>query len=154
MQLQKMTMGSMIGLGAIVVTLGACHHHRGARHGEHRGDLDRDHDEHTGEHANPELGSGLSTSHAVSAIAKARCEREKTCGNIGADKSYASTDACEDKIRADWAGDLNKYECPKGIVKVELDQCLTDVRGESCGNPFDTLARIANCNASDICKSD
>jgi hypothetical protein len=62
--------------------------------------------------------------------------------------------ACEEKIRADWAGDLNKYECPGGTVKAELDECLADVRSEDCGNPFDTLSRIAQCDASDICKGD
>lgn len=152
MFLQKVTMGSVIGLGALVVALGACHHHRGAQHGAHHGD--RDHDEHTGEHESPELGSGLSTHHAVHAIAKARCEREEHCDNIGTDKSYTSLAACEDKIRADWAGDLNKYECPRGIVKSELDACLTGVRNEACGNPFDTLARVTACNANDICKGD
>lgn len=149
--MKNVTVGSMLGLGALLVTLGACHNRPGARH-EHAVDRDHDHDEHHDEHHDPELGSGMSTKHAVSAIAKARCEREARCENIGADKSYTSVGACEEKIRADWAGDLNKYECPGGTVKAELDECLADVRSEDCGNPFDTLSRIAQCNASDICQ--
>ena len=153
--MQKLTIGSALGLGAVLVTLGACHNRPGARHAHegHHGDRDADHDEHGDERKSPELGSGISTSHAVHAIAKARCEREQRCGNIGGDKTYASTGACEDKIKADWAGDLNKYECPKGIVKAELDQCLTEVRGEECSHPFDTLSRLVQCNSSDICDS-
>jgi hypothetical protein len=142
--------------GAILIaglTLGACHHHRGAHHGR-VADHDGDHDEHVDEHRDPELGSGMSTNSAVNAIARARCERERRCENVGADKSYASMGACEQKIRADWAPDLNKYECPRGTVKAELEECLNSVRAEDCGNPFDTLSRMAQCDAADICQGD
>lgn len=142
--MHKVRLGSVVGLSGILFALGACHHHPGSRHGHAEQE----------EHQRPELGSGLRTHHAVHSIATARCEREERCGNIGAGKSYGSMDACEAKIKADWAGDLNKYECPKGIVDVELDQCLAEVRTEHCGNPFDTLSRLAQCNASDICKSE
>lgn len=132
--------------GAVV--LGACHHQRGAR----EGDGDREHDEHSEEGSSPELGSGMSTHFAVRSIAKARCDREERCSNIGADKSYASVDACETKIRAEWADDLNKYECPKGVDQTELDQCLNDIRAEDCNSPFDTLARVAECTSNQICE--
>jgi hypothetical protein len=151
--MQNVTVGSLVGLSALLVTLGACHNHRGARHA-HVADRDGDHDEHHDERHDPELGSGMSTHHAVNSIAKARCEREARCNNIGADKSYASKGACEEKIRADWAGDLNKYQCPGGTVKAELDECLAGIVSEDCGNPFDTIARVAQCDASDICKGD
>ncbi|MDB4986314.1 MAG: hypothetical protein JWN04_1492 [Myxococcaceae bacterium] len=152
--MQNVTVWSMAGLSAVLMTMGACHHHAGARHGD--GDLDQHSEErrahHEGRHGeSPELGSGMKTHHAVHAISKARCEREEHCGNIAAGKSYASMGACEEKIRADWAGDLNKYECPKGIVEAGLNKCLADVRSEECGNPFDTLSRVVSCNASDIC---
>jgi hypothetical protein len=160
--MQNVTVGSLLGLSALLVTLGACHNRPGARHGR-VADRDHNHDEHVaardrdGDHDerhNPELGSGLSTNSAVRAIAKARCERETRCNNVGADKDYASAGACEEKIRADWAGDLNKYQCPGGTNKAELDECLAGVRSEDCGNPFDTLASIAQCDSSDICEGD
>ncbi|MDB4975622.1 MAG: hypothetical protein JWN48_3963 [Myxococcaceae bacterium] len=154
-EMQNVTVWSMTGLSAaVLLTMGACHNRPGARHG-HTGDLDRDrdHDEHGDERheGHSELGAGVKANHAVHAIAKARCEREEHCGNIGAGKSYTSMGACEEKIRADWAGDLNKYECPKGTNKEALDKCLGDVRTEECGNPFDTLSRVVSCSASDIC---
>lgn len=162
--MQNVTVGSLVGLSALLVTLGACHNRPGARHGhaadrdrdhdERVVDRDRDHDEHNDERHDPEVGSGLSTNSAVRAIAKARCERESRCNNVGPDKDYASVGACEEKVRADWAGDLNKYECPGGTNKAELDECIAGVRSEDCGNPFDTLARIAQCDSSDICEGD
>ncbi|HEX5660260.1 MAG TPA: DUF6184 family natural product biosynthesis lipoprotein [Polyangiales bacterium] len=163
--MQKLTVCSLIALSS-ALAVGACHNNRrGPRYADrdheaeerHRGhvhDGDKDHDEHNDEARDPDVGSGIATKRAVHAIAKARCEREKRCENVGGDKTYASLDACVAKIESEWAGDLNKYECPHGIVQTELDQCLADVRAEECGNPFDTLSRIAQCDADDICDGD
>jgi hypothetical protein len=166
--MQKLTVCSLVALSS-VLAVGACHNNRRGPHyadrdrdGDehvderraHQVDGDRDHDEHSDESKDPDVGSGIATKRAVHAIAKARCEREGRCENVGADKNYASLDACVAKIEHEWAGDLNKYECPHGIVQSELDQCLADVRAEECGNPFDTLSRIAQCDADDICDGD
>ncbi len=153
--MQKLTVGSLVVLGS-VLAVGACHNRQGSRHAEgHRHhDRDHDHDEHNDEAHSPDVGSGISTKRAVHAIARARCEREKRCDNVGGGKAYASSDACEAKIEAEWAGDLNKYECPHGIVQAALDKCLGDVRAEECGNPVDTLSRIVSCDADDICDGD
>lgn len=159
--MQKRMACSLATLGT-VLALAACQNRPGARHG-HSAELDRDHrhhdrdvdhDEHADERHNPDVGAGVSTKRAVHAIAKARCERESRCENVGTDKSYPSLEGCRDKIEHEWAGDLNKYECPHGIVSAELEECLTDVRAEECGNPFDTLSRIAQCDADDICNRD
>ncbi|MFT3923605.1 MAG: DUF6184 family natural product biosynthesis lipoprotein [Myxococcales bacterium] len=159
------TMAWTIGVGVVVVGLAAA----GCRHGHpqsrHAGDSDADHDEHHDERHEPQraehhhdeprrepaLGSGISNSLAVRSIADARCEREARCGNIGADQDYADKDICEEKIRAEWNDDLNKYECPNGVVQAELDECLRDIKQEDCGNPFDSLARMISCNSGDIC---
>jgi hypothetical protein len=89
----------------------------------------------------------------VEGIANARCEREQRCGNIGADKGHLSLDACRNKIAMDWKDDLNRYECPGGIVQRELDECLQEIRNEDCNNPFDKLERVIACRVSDICIS-
>jgi hypothetical protein len=170
--MQKLTVCSLVALGSMLA-VGACHNQRGARHADRdrdrdrdgderveerhgRGDrdLDRDHDEHNDEAKSPELGSGMATKRAVKEIARARCDREKRCDNVGGKGDFASFDACQAKIESEWAGDLNKYECPHGVVQSELDQCLRDIRAEECGNPFDTLSRIAQCDADDICDGD
>jgi hypothetical protein len=129
-----------------VVTLSAlagCHHRDGRESSHH------EHSEHG--HQKPELGSGLGTSLAVHRITHARCEREARCDNVGAGKHYESNDMCEEKTKQEWADDLNKYECPRGIKETKLEECLKDIREEACGNPLDTVSRWISCNPSGIC---
>lgn len=91
------------------------------------------------------------TRSAAEQLAQARCEREQQCGNIGADKTYSSAQDCTARIRSDWKDDLNARECPGGINQKELDECMQQIRGEACSNPFDTLARVTECTAGQIC---
>jgi hypothetical protein len=91
------------------------------------------------------------THSAAEQIASARCEREQKCGNIGADKTYSSSQDCLARIRADWQDDLNARECPGGVNVHELNECLDQVRAEACGNPFDKLARMTECTQGQIC---
>jgi hypothetical protein len=91
------------------------------------------------------------TRSAAEQIANARCERERQCGNIGADKTFSSSQDCMARIQNDWKDDLNARACPGGINQHELDECMSQVRAESCGNPFDTLARITECTQGQIC---
>jgi hypothetical protein len=95
----------------------------------------------------------VETKSASSSIAEARCAREDRCENVGNDKKYSSTQDCLNRIKADWADDLNARECPGGVNDDQLDECLKEVRHEECSSPFDTLSRIAECTASQICKS-
>jgi hypothetical protein len=88
---------------------------------------------------------------AAEQIADARCQRERQCGNIGADKTYSSLQDCLARIQGDWKEDLNARQCPGGINQRELNQCLEQVRSEACANPFDTLARVTECTSRQIC---
>ena len=101
--------------------------------------------------ANPPLVAASGTHSAKEQIAAARCEREQACGNVGDNKSYSSSQDCLARIRADWKDDLNARECPGGVNNHELNECLQQIRGEACGNPFDTLARITECTQRQIC---
>jgi hypothetical protein len=89
----------------------------------------------------------------VKQIADARCAREQKCGNIGTDEDYASAEACRQKITADWAEEVNAYECSGGVVQKELDECLEEIKNEDCASPFDTLGRVVACRSSDICRA-
>jgi len=89
---------------------------------------------------------------AVDSIAEARCARESRCDNIGGDKKYSSTEDCIARIREDWKGDLDARACPSGVNDTQLNECLSEVRSEECGSPFDTLERVAACTAGQICK--
>lgn len=91
------------------------------------------------------------TRSAAEQIAQARCEREQTCGNIGKDQTYSSSQDCLTRIRNDWRDDLNARECPGGVNEHELSECLQQVRAEACSNPFDTLARVTECTSGQIC---
>jgi hypothetical protein len=100
-------------------------------------------------------GSGMTpasrTRSAAEQISQARCEREQECGNIGADKTFSSTQDCLARIQNDWKDDLNSRECPGGINQKELNECMAQVRAEACANPFDTLARVTECTSGQIC---
>ena len=91
------------------------------------------------------------TRSAAEQLAQARCEREKQCGNVGADKTYSSSQDCLARIQNDWKDDLNARQCPGGINQHELNECMEQIRAESCSNPFDTLARITECTSGQIC---
>ena len=91
------------------------------------------------------------TRTAAEQIAESRCEREQQCGNIGQDQTYSSSQDCLARIRNDWKEELNLRECPGGINQKELDECLKQVKDEACSNPFDTLARVTECTAGQIC---
>lgn len=86
-------------------------------------------------------------------IAQARCAREMKCGNIAEGKEYASNDACLAETKRDFADDLNAEECPAGVDSKELNECLAEIKNDDCGNPFDTLGRLAACRTSDLCRN-
>ncbi|MGC4069061.1 MAG: DUF6184 family natural product biosynthesis lipoprotein [Polyangiaceae bacterium] len=66
-------------------------------------------------------------------------------------RKYSSSTDCLARVREEWRDDLNTRECPKGINRAELDECLAKIRAEECGNPFDTLSRLTECTAGQIC---
>jgi uncharacterized protein DUF6184 len=92
------------------------------------------------------------TAAATASLAQARCEREQRCNDIGENKKYSSNEDCLTRVRNDWRGDLNAKECPAGVNQVRLDQCLTSVKQEECGHPFETLDRLATCRSGAMCE--
>lgn len=96
--------------------------------------------------------AGVQTRSAAESIAESRCEREQHCDNVGDNKKYSSVSDCLTRIRADWKDDLNARECPGGVKKGELDECLNKIRAEDCNSPFDTLERVSECTSGQICK--
>lgn len=100
----------------------------------------------------PKAASAM-TAGAVTDIATARCAREQKCGNIGADKTYPSMEFCTTKLSDELQEELNSYDCAKGVIAKELEECLAAIRDEACNAPFDKLARIAACRDSDICNN-
>jgi hypothetical protein len=91
------------------------------------------------------------TTGAVHEIVAARCEREEHCNNVGADKTYANHAACTSKLEGSTADDVNMKDCDKGIDDAKLHECLAKIHGEDCGNPIDTLSRVAACRTGALC---
>jgi hypothetical protein len=100
-------------------------------------------------------GAAVTTGHSsvVDGIARARCEREQRCGNVGPGRKWPALEDCTRQITSDWRDELNAFECTGGIVEEELDECMGEIRNEDCASPLDTLGRIVACRASDICRA-
>ncbi len=154
----KASLSGALGLSVACAVVGGCNHQ--ARHHHTAGDVDHRHTAGDVDHRREpaadidDRGEPSSRAHRAAArsIADARCEREQRCNNIGPDAKFASRNACDERIRADWAEELNAYECPGGVNQEELTECLEDIRDEDCKNPFDTLARTMACSRTEICE--
>jgi hypothetical protein len=96
---------------------------------------------------------GLSNPLAIDRIVAARCQRETACNNVGSGKHFASQETCTRELRTKVGDDLKASECPRGIDKKELDECLQAIQAESCNNPIETISRLAACRTSDMCLS-
>lgn len=103
----------------------------------------------SGEQLTPASG----THSAAESIAQSRCDRERRCNNVGTDRKYASDSDCLLKIRGEWRQDLSALECQGGINQKQLNECLTRIRNEDCGSPFDTLSRVSECTQSQVCET-
>jgi hypothetical protein len=95
--------------------------------------------------------SGHRATSAVNDIVNARCDLEQRCSNIASGKKYDSRDMCESKLQGSTADDLNMKDCPHGVDQGKLSKCLSDIKAESCGNPFDSLSRWNACRTGQIC---
>ena len=93
----------------------------------------------------------VSSATAVSSIVEARCDREARCENIGPKEKFKSWQACRQEIAKKSSDKIGAPECPGGVDQQELSECLTEIRNEGCGNPLETLERVAACNGPDLC---
>ena len=141
-----------------LVALGACNRDRDRvdvdRHeGRVTVDTDRDKDrDRSG--TTTVTGANVGTVNnegAIDRIVAARCAREAACNNVGADKHFATRDACSVKVKSDMRDDLNAKDCPRGIDAKELNECLVEIKNEDCNNPIDMIGRLAACRTSDLC---
>jgi hypothetical protein len=116
-------------------------------------DRDRERERSTGETTvtGANVGAAVNNETAVNRIVAARCEREAACNNIGTDKHYTSRETCSNDMRVKLRDDLKASDCPGGIDGKHLDDCLTAIRKESCGNPIESLSRVSACNTSGLC---
>jgi hypothetical protein len=88
---------------------------------------------------------------AVDRITAARCAREVTCSNIGADKHFTTSDKCVTEVKERLDSELGPNECPDGIDARQVDECLDAIRAESCTNAMSTVQRLAQCRTGSLC---
>jgi hypothetical protein len=93
----------------------------------------------------------LPSEDAVFQLTARRCEREFDCNNIGAGKRYEDNAACEREVSHDLQSELRPANCTYGVRGDKLDECLQELRNEKCGNPLDTVSRLATCRTGRIC---
>lgn len=98
-------------------------------------------------------GATMAFSAALDNIAEARCQREQRCNHIGTGQRYESLQACRTVVRNEFSRDINPNDCRGGIDRTELNECMREVREEDCGNPIDTLQRVAACRTADLCNA-
>lgn len=94
----------------------------------------------------------IANQSAIQQISTARCNREQACSNIGPGRSYENADICKQKLEYDTRATLRQQDCPNGVGQGELSRCLDDIRNETCGNALDTIARLASCSRSNLCR--
>jgi hypothetical protein len=95
----------------------------------------------------PVVGEGINE------ISTARCDREVRCGGVGEGKGHANRDQCIADLNREGYEDLDETHCPRGLGARELDKCLSEIHGERCGAPLDTLERLVACRAPALCKN-
>lgn len=115
---------------------------------------DRDHGVRVGETTTTGIHIGaVNYQTASDRIVAARCDRELACKNVGDGKHFTTRDACTKEIGTKLKDDLRPAECPNGVDAKHLDDCLTAIHKEDCGNPIDAIGRISACNTSGLCLS-
>ncbi|MEO6419032.1 MAG: DUF6184 family natural product biosynthesis lipoprotein [Polyangiaceae bacterium] len=83
-------------------------------------------------------------------LATARCNHEVTCNDIGADKKYATREACLADSKATGVHDLNA-QCPGTVDQRQVDKCVAEFKSEGCGNVIDTAKRVNDCSIGQLC---
>lgn len=96
-------------------------------------------------------GGPAEPSPVVARIVAARCEREVRCNNVGAKGKYPSRDDCATRIQDEKRDTINEKDCPGGIDRKHLDDCLAEVRDEPCRNPLVSISRLVSCRSSRLC---
>lgn len=89
---------------------------------------------------------------AASQLAAATCDRAVACGDVGGDDGdYKTREDCVKERTREGKDDLRAAECPGGVDRVQLDKCLTEIRGQRCGDPMDALGKASACRTSALC---
>jgi hypothetical protein len=87
----------------------------------------------------------------VAKVARAKCDREMRCGNVGPTEKFPTRSDCVSKSEADSRGDLNADDCLLGVSQTGFLACLKAIREDDCGNALEAMARLDACRSDNVC---
>lgn len=97
----------------------------------------------------PQLQANIDS--GIARVAAAKCDRAQRCNHIGPGETYATREQCETVMRGKLTDDIRPKDCRGGIDENELQQCITEVRTENCGNVLSKLESHSECRVSQLC---
>jgi hypothetical protein len=94
----------------------------------------------------------ISVDNAATQLAKARCERQAECNNIG-NGPFDTQAECAHAMRERAQTSLNRVPCSAGIDQPELDKCVAVLRDEMCLSHLGPVESLVECSAKKLCAS-
>ncbi|NUP13962.1 MAG: hypothetical protein HOW73_48630 [Polyangiaceae bacterium] len=92
---------------------------------------------------------------AIEKVAKATCDRQEECGEIGETKRFSSRQHCLSTTREELTRDLGRDEdCKNGVSNEDLGECLTEVRDAKCEgvrSMLDSWRTSMECGSNELC---
>jgi uncharacterized protein DUF6184 len=88
---------------------------------------------------------------ATARIVGARCDREVTCVQNGANKRFETRDICTRDEAKRTQDELKASECPNGIDNGKLQTCLSALGRQDCGALISSLQTLDVCKTSALC---
>jgi hypothetical protein len=92
----------------------------------------------------------LTASEAAFYLARAQCQHENTCDNVGEGRSFESTDSCVSELTKNVENDLGGVTCPDGIEPLRMRRCAKAIQLERC-HSISSAVRMNACAPSAMC---
>jgi uncharacterized protein DUF6184 len=94
-------------------------------------------------------GATLTNADVFESIARARCDREATCNNIG-NVSYDSQQSCRAEIRSRAKDRMAAAPCPAGVDRGKIDACIAALTQQLCSNQLGAVESLPECRT--VCR--
>lgn len=94
----------------------------------------------------------LPSVQGIERVAMGRCERFATCSTL---TSYALEDErkeCTRETKRELRLSLREHDCPAGIDRDRLEDCLTAIRSIQCDFDLKRVQAIAECRIDTLCQ--
>jgi hypothetical protein len=99
----------------------------------------------------PQTAGRIMNDDAAMLLTNARCERESSCGNVGARRRFGDRDRCARDLFPEARLALREEECPLGVDRDKLSLCASEVQMRACDVPRATIREPASCSRVELC---